>query len=41
MKSNCKKIFEKIWTTLAIMMISGLQGKAYSFKIADDDRKET
>lgn len=32
-----KKIFEKIWTTTAIIIISGLTGKNTSFRFVDDD----
>jgi hypothetical protein len=38
-KSSRKKIFEKIWTTIAIVIISGLSGKANSFGL-DDEKKE-
>jgi hypothetical protein len=38
-KKNRKKIFEKIWTTIAIIIISGLTGKAYSLGL-DDEKKE-
>jgi hypothetical protein len=38
-KKNRKKIFEKIWTTMAIVIISGLTGKANSLGLDDEKKK--
>jgi hypothetical protein len=35
-----KSIFEKIWTSMAIIIISGLTGKANVATLFDDDQKE-
>jgi len=39
-KSSRKKLFKNIWTKMAIIIISGLSGKANSFGLLDDKKKE-
>ena len=40
MRNKDKNIFEKIWTSIAIIIISGLTGKANVATLFDDDQKE-
>jgi len=39
-RNKDKNIFEKIWTSIAIIIISGLTGKANVATLFDDDQKE-
>ncbi|MHB8545190.1 MAG: hypothetical protein ACYDAJ_00275 [Nitrosotalea sp.] len=40
MRHKNKNIFEKIWTSMAIIIISGLTGKANVATLFDDEQKE-
>jgi hypothetical protein len=39
-RNRAKNIFEKIWTSMAIIIISGLTGKANIATLFDDEKKE-